>query len=523
VPNYEVKPTHYPITHKIYGSTCYKIRTSLFVSAIHSSSLFLLKFIPAHPPHAFHSLHIPLHCSIDSACAHKSYHILVIMSSTRPKQPASVLFTPFELRQYQRWCSQHLGHNYMYISTIPIPNAYEYALFQAWRAKDHIRVLLEEDLDAPNDSEVQPGPAQNDCVVASICKHPLHSATTKDGREYCPLCVFELHNALITALWNNWRDIGGPWRSAGDRYRKEYNDTSHAYHSAKVALANAVHDIEDMAALEETWHGDDHVASKYGAVKALEMYRKSITFPTTSGVAPQTPKSTPNRRRLVEKKSIMYSPDTPENTNHRPQAYWARNLTSHDPNSPHACPSADGYWDTSHYNDWRFVVSQCRILLCYFPHDDEYVEMEYRDLNAGADRGLENPAVVHLITLLEQHIAQQNTTLQQHWYQCLRCTGDVFLVWKDEGYEGLFSTFEKVESLVGTHVEEYAWGVGDIDDEEWAERTGVRVEEGEDGNEEPYDQMSLASDGSDPNGSEDDDEGEGVKSAVRIGMEEDAD
>jgi hypothetical protein len=72
-------------------------------------------------------------------------------------------------------------------------------------------------------------------------------------------------------------------------------------------------------------------------------------------------------------------------------------------------------------------------------------------------------------------------------------------------------------------VEEYAWGVGDIDDEEWAERTGVRVEEGEDGNEEPYDQMSLASDGSDPNGSEDDDEGEGVKSAVRIGMEEDAD
>jgi hypothetical protein len=323
------------------------------------------------------------------------------MFSARPKQPASVLFVPFELRLYQCWCAQHLGHSYICISTIPLPDAYEYALFQAWRTEECIHILPPKCFNVPDDLEAQPESVRNDCTVASICKHPLHPTTTEDDREYCPLCIFELHNALITALWDRWKDIGGPWRAGGDFNRKAYNDTTRAYHSAKVALVNAMREVEDMAAVEEKWDKGDHVASKYGAVKALDMYRKSITFPTTSGVAPQTPLSTPSRHRLVEKKSIMYSPDTPEDTNHRPQAFWYHNLRSHDPNSPHACTSAEGYWDASHYSDWRFVVSQCRILLCYFPADDENLEMQYRDLNAGTARGLKNPAVEQLVMLLE--------------------------------------------------------------------------------------------------------------------------
>jgi hypothetical protein len=277
-------------------------------------------------------------------------------------------------------------------------------------------------------------------------------------------------------------------------------------------------EVEDMAAVEEKWDKGDHVASKYCAVKALDMYRKSITFPTTLGVAPQTPLSTPSRHCLVEKKSIIYSPDTPENTNHRPQAFWSRNLRSHDPNSPHACPSAEGYWDTSHYSDWRFVMSQCRILLCYFPDDDENLCMQYRDLNAGTARGLENPAVEQLIMLLEQYIAKHDADLQQRWYQYLQSTGDIFLVWKEEGYEGLFSAFEKIESLVGSHVEEYAREVGDIDDEEWAERSAGRMGEGEDENDEHMSLVSEHSDEADSDGSED--EGEDIKSAVRIELVE---
>jgi hypothetical protein len=87
-------------------------------------------------------------------------------------------------------------------------------------------------------------------------------------------------------------------------------------------------------------------------------------------------------------------------------------------------------------------------------------------------------------------------------------------VWKEEGYEGLFSAFEKIESLVGSHVEEYAREVGDIDDEEWAERNAGRMEEGEDENDE---HMSPVSEHSDEAGSDDSEhEEEDIKSAVRI-------
>jgi hypothetical protein len=448
------------------------------------------------------------------------------MAAARPK--ASVLFAPHELRLYLRWRSEQPVASPS-DKFPPFPDAYEYAAFLTWRAKERTRILRKAHItDVPDNATVeQEDPIPDGCAVAQICGHALHPATTTSGSEdisHCPVCVYKLHAALIAAIWEKWLDLEGPWHGsdhADNAERTAYNNTNRAYHTAKVALVNAMQDIEDKAALEENWAEAHHVANAYGTVKALELYQTSIDFPTTSGVAPQTPLSTPAKRRLKEKKKIEYSPDTPENTRHRPQSLWSRTMSSHDPNSPHACPSDEGYWDTSYCNDWHFNVSQCRILLCSYP-DEETLKLEYRDLNAGPDRGLEIPGVEHLITLLERHIAKQNARDQQWWYRYLRSTSDIFLVFREEGDEEMFSAFEKVEGLLGSHVEEYAREIGEIDDEEWGARKDAWTEQvGED--EELY-EVDLASDRSDQaefGGSED--EVEDIKLRDSMDLEEDSD
>jgi hypothetical protein len=402
------------------------------------------------------------------------------MVLARPQ--ASVLFAPFELRLYLRWRSQQPDVEPA-DTTPPVPNAYEYAAFQTWRAEERIRVLPQSYIgDVLDDfSGAQDDPIPEDCAVAQICGHALHPATTTQDSldiSHCAVCTYNLHTTLMTALWKKWKALGGPWRvadSADSAERNAYNHTNRAYHAAKCALVNAIQDVEDKAALEDSWHEPYHIANAHGAVKALEMYKEGINFPSTSGMAPHTPLSTPAKWRLKEKKKIAYAPDVPETTNHRPQTLWSRTTSSHDADSPHACPSDEGYWDTSHYNDWRFSVSQCRILLCSYP-SDESLKLEYVDLNTSPNRGMDNPAVQHLIILLERYISKQSAANQARWYAYLRGTSDIFLVWRSEGDEELFSLWEKVGGLVESHVEEYAREIGEIDDEEWASR---RVEDEE--------------------------------------------
>jgi hypothetical protein len=393
-----------------------------------------------------------------------------VMAIARPQ--ASVLFAPFELRLYLRWRSQQPDVDTA-DTTPPVPNAYEYAAFQTWRAQERIRVLPQSYItNVPDGStELQDVPIPEDCAVAQICGHALHPATTtRDSSDisHCAVCTYSIHTSLITAISKKWKALGGPWRvadSADNAERNAYNHTNRAYHTAKCALIIAMQYIEDKAALEDSWHEPYHIANAHSAVKALQMYKGSINFPSTSGVAPHTPLSTPAKRRSKEKKRIVYSPDVPETTKHRPPTLWSRATSSHDPDSPHACPSDEGYWDTSHYNDWRFSISQCRILLCSYP-SDESLKLEYVDLNTSPNRGMDNPPVQHLIVLLERYISKKSGAKQARWYAYLQGTSDIFLVWRSEGDEELFSLWEKVGGLVGSHVEEYAREIGEIDDDE---------------------------------------------------------
>tara|TARA_R110002003_G_scaffold55_5_gene4998 strand:- start:56616 stop:57878 length:1263 start_codon:yes stop_codon:yes gene_type:complete len=347
-------------------------------------------------------------------------------------------------------------------------------------------------------SSTQYGEAE-DAILAEKCKHPLHPAhldvlasptqpesRAEDGEveeppSYCPVCTLHIHQTLIDALWQKWKVLGGPWRSANlsAEVGLKYADTTRAYHKARVDLVNTMYGIEAMAEQEENWelaHPDVDTTSSqnHSATKALEKYIKNLTNPATLTDSKHLTLATPTRVRDTGK-SLSYSPDTPQNTNHRPQALWARSYPSHDPNSPHSCRSDDGYWDTSYHNDWHFAVSQCRILLCYYD-DEASLDLKYRELNGGSSEfGSENPAVVGLIRHIETWMGTLDDAERERWVQYLNKTADVFLVFNDGEQEGgnsevSFTHFQPVDSLVGSHVEAYARRIGDIDDEEWEAR-----------------------------------------------------
>jgi hypothetical protein len=69
--------------------------------------------------------------------------------------------------------------------------------------------------------------------------------------------------------------------------------------------------------------------------------------------------------------------------------------------------------------------------------------------------------------------------LKECWVQRLQHIGEMFLVWQALDYEGdeAFKSWSCHSTLVGSVVEVYARRVGDIDDEEWAARQIVEVEE----------------------------------------------
>jgi hypothetical protein len=425
-------------------------------------------------------------------------HVIVM---ARPPSQASVLFTPLELRVYQRWRS-------LYVYEIedddftPVPNAFEYAAYKEWRANERAQDLPQNSMSASDvcetESEIENEEAPKaeeevkGFVIAEKCRHPLHPAHVKqrvpgywiedgeipDTPSHCPVCTLALHRNLIEALSEKWKELGAPWRRAAitdNDERAKYSETLRAYHKAKVALVNAMRGFEEAVEEEKEWEvahpeRDVEIVKEHGAKKALEQYETGIAYPARLAEPDQVLPATPSSKR-ARTKHQTYSYDTPNNTKHRPQGVWLRGGSSYDADSPHACPSDEGYWDTSYYRDWRFAISQCRILLVRY--DSDTGEPQYSDKNTGPYRRLTNPHVRALIKLVERGI--RNATLNE---QCLQQMGSMFLVWHNGSRgEEMFNAWSYHVTLVGTVVEAYARRAGDIDDAEWAARETAEVEE----------------------------------------------
>ncbi|KAF1921268.1 hypothetical protein BDU57DRAFT_488872 [Ampelomyces quisqualis] len=405
------------------------------------------------------------------------------MPLLRDPPPASVLFTPAELLSYTDWRSLHRLDTNNAKATLPVPTATEYAEFQTWHAEQSSSSL----------SSSSPLPRGKKC---------LHRP---QPGEFCPPCTLSMHNALIAALYDKWGALGGPWRTgnlATLAAQTKYNDTSRAWHAAKLALVRDVGVWEEICA-KAVEEDDEQV---WGAKKAVEEYERGITFPgpTTTVCATGT-----RSLRARSRRSLSFTPDTPPATRHRPQGLWSRGVATHDAKSPNACPSADGWEDTSHFNSWEYTISQCRILLVYYPNASSTL-LRYRDLNDFPNRGLDNPAVVRLIALLNAQLLSLPPAEATNTLQYLRKNSDTWLVWVGDGEiagseeDEAFNNFEKIGGLLGSQVQGWARRIGDIGDEEWAcrnlgkggveeEEEETEVDEEEEQDSDDCDEMSLAS------------------------------
>ncbi|KAF2115894.1 hypothetical protein BDV96DRAFT_492107 [Lophiotrema nucula] len=401
---------------------------------------------------------------------------------------ASILFGDRELQIYLRWQTNNSVPIARYNA---LPTAFEYAEFQSWRnratdLRPPSRVLLYHNTttfrQTHDDMEEQVRLQADGWVLATICHHPLHPShpdlpsamdlEDEDGEldsipVRCPVCTIRVFLDFQAALYMKWEDIGGPWRLGESDRPSKYSQAMKAFYARKVCMINTVMDFEECKDMEEAWERENAgvdmgPVAEYSAKAAVEMFWRENSYPefqTTS----QNPNSilvkTPSPKKSTKK--VDWTPDTPEDTAHRPQVFYYRDTTAYDLNSKFACPKEEGWEDTSMLHDYEYNISQCRILLCFKSID----RVLYRELNFFREH--DNPHVERLVYLVNDWLSEQPLADRRFWIRALEDTSDIFLVWKAGSWadDEKFDAFEKRKSLKGTEVEQYARSMGDWDEE----------------------------------------------------------
>ncbi|RAR05249.1 sec63-like protein [Stemphylium lycopersici] len=448
-----------------------------------------------------------------SSSSTESSH-MAAMNPPRLQPPkASALFSTYDLQIYKQW--QHPGFETGVLAdeSVLLPTAFEYADFLEWRGKKSAAYVYGH---LPVDDGVAPRQDFAGFAQAYRCGHPLHPGhpllesqeeEKRDVEEekgqmcdeekeedddinntipWCHNCTLRIHLKLLAELWERWHEVGGPWRTlpagtSGEAFQK----AKRAYYKCKVDLINEVNSLEDFARLEAVWERKHPAANmeavkEWSATEAMKIYEKNVRFPARladlDDVAPRTP------RRTEQRKQLSYSPDTPEDTRHRPNGLFARHVTSYDPESPHRCPDEEGWVETSFKNDWEYNIRQCRLLFC--DRNPALPDVTYRKLTDDSSKD-------RLIRALTEWLAIMPEDWKQSWESMLSSSTEMFLVWKDQqhlgGNENEFNSWDKKWTLVGSSLEAFARRIGDVEDEE--EEEGE--EEGEE--EKTFSQAHLGS------------------------------
>jgi hypothetical protein len=324
-----------------------------------------------------------------------------------PKEPlkTSAILAPRDLAKYKAWRYPTCNPAFLADESLLLPTAGEYADLLEWEKRQRAqRYGVESEGGEEEDGDEEGG------VKGKKCGHVLHPGhpfiiahkqrqqetghgKRKEGMEEgevedggvdrCPMCTLQIHLTLLSELWDKWLEVGGPWRALppgvhGDFFIK----AKRAYYKAKTGLVNAMDNIEDIAHSEAAWElakpgvHVEETTRKYAATKAVEKYRKGITFPAELAEDKSEIGTPP--RKIQKKKRLSYSPGTPQNTRHRPNCFYSRGMTSYDPDSPHACPDDEGWADYSFSRDWEYNVRQCRLLLC--DKEPSLPKVTYREL-----------------------------------------------------------------------------------------------------------------------------------------------
>ncbi|KAF2731849.1 hypothetical protein EJ04DRAFT_361782 [Polyplosphaeria fusca] len=365
---------------------------------------------------------------------------------------------------------------------------------------------------------------------------------------YCPVCTIRAHLRLDKTLHEQFLELGGPWSKRNDWI---YCDARKAIHRVRAELMNARDETEDMAEVErkyETEHPDydAQVVRSHSAQRAWEIFctehesmrqasqtsittfaedvlRAAVPIPTRSSpitprrtslqpdqVSPpsltpthRTPslKLTPQRlitplKKLTQSKHVDWSPDTPEDTAHRPPRTYHRAGPAYDRSGPHACPDEEGWSDTSFQLDYRYAISQSRVLHMF--DSAELSARIYVDLNP------ERTGSAHterLGCMVNRWLGTMPVGRRVEMLDWLRRGVYVFLVYNDKMERGdeAWHHFLCVNELRDSAVAWYARQIGDLEGEDEGR---LSFASGEDGSRSELDEA----DGDEGEDDEDEDE-----------------
>lgn len=292
--------------------------------------------------------------------------------------------------------------------------------------------------------------------------------TDTETPTWCPMCMVNMRITSLCDFYKRWKEVGGPWDAVKrDSPAKLLANAAakRVYYMCKTHLANQVLKMEDMAKVEIEWEiahasvtstRSAEAMRMYSATRAVEAHARSIRFP---GMMPDTQPipplasllSLPLESQEKKEKKVAFAPDVPDGTRNRPNAFFRRRHASYDPKSPHACPIANGWAETSFQHDLEYNLRQCRLLLC-----DGNVRLQqdvkYRELHDDASKNVLVAAVKEWLGSLEIE------TEKQYWTGNLTDTTDIFTVWKEGDGDEAFSSWERLVTLQGSSLDAHARG-----------------------------------------------------------------
>jgi hypothetical protein len=236
--------------------------------------------------------------------------------------PASLIFTPSELKQYRRW--QNLHTTLRPSDQGFIPTATEYDEFQQWLRKQDSGYFSDvfEDIS----EHIQPPPSAasasySEPAIGSVCRHTLHPVAAGKPCARCPVCTVDIHLNYMRLLTRSFQNANGrPLPRTGTPSEQQENMYC-AWSRAKVNTLRQVSELEDMAAEETRWSGEHpqvHFDDVQTAAKAVEIY-----WSETAGCRSQ-------RQCTRKSRTIGFSEDTNFSPG-RPVTYFLKSSPRYEP------------------------------------------------------------------------------------------------------------------------------------------------------------------------------------------------
>jgi hypothetical protein len=189
----------------------------------------------------------------------------------RHNLPASLIFTPRELKQYRRW--QSLCTTLKPTECGLIPTAVEYEDFQQWLRKQDSGYFS----DVFDDicELIRPTTSSSDSAVASICQHSIHPTQTGEEQSRCPVCMIEIHINYMKLLTRSLHGANGrPLPFTGTPSEQQEN-LYMAWSQGKLKTLEKVCELEELSTKEIEWserHQSGQSDDVQSATKALELY-----------------------------------------------------------------------------------------------------------------------------------------------------------------------------------------------------------------------------------------------------------